>query len=127
MRVYLPMKRGELADFMQSGNFSVSALIAPTPRVAQEYGVTELEELEYAALEIARTKSEHEGLEIIAAFELVQHSLSDASEVDAGVLHDTFTLKWSELIALYRITSPDEELEWYDTSEATTVLNLGSN
>lgn len=127
MRVYLPMNRVELADFLQSRNFSATSLIAPTPRVAQEYGVTELEELEYAALEIARTKSEHDGLELIAAFELVQHLSSDVSEIDAGVLQDTFALEWSELVALYRITSSDEELEWYDASEATTVLNLGSN
>jgi len=127
MRVYLPMNRVELADFLQSRNFSATSLIAPTTRVAQEYGVTELEELEYAALEIARTKSEHDGLELIAAFELVQHLSSDVSEIDAGVLQDTFALEWSELVALYRITSSDEELEWYDASEATTVLNLGSN
>ena len=127
MRVYLPMQRGELAAFVQSQSLATSLLVAPTQRVADEYGVTELEELEYAALEIARTKSEQDGCELIAAFELAQPLSHGLAEIDPGIVQDSFALNWNELVALYRITSSDEELEWYDVTEVSTVLDLGSN
>jgi hypothetical protein len=53
------MKKSELVSFFQNRSFTAPVLIGPTLKVAQEYGVSELEEIEYAALEIARTRSHH--------------------------------------------------------------------
>lgn len=127
MRVYLPMKKSELVSFFQHRSFTSPVLIGPTPKVAQEYGVSELEEIEYAALEIARTRSESEKLHIITAHELPGSLLTQASEIEAGNLAGSFTLDWQDLVAIYRITSSDEELEWYDASEVSTVLEMAGD
>jgi hypothetical protein len=124
MRVYLPMKRSELSDFLQKRKFSATTLIAPTLLVAQEYGVSELEEIEYAALEIARTKSENDKLHIITTFELPEALLNQVSEIEVGILLGSFILNQNDLVAIYRVTSADEELEWYDASEVDTILEV---
>lgn len=127
MRVYLPMKQSELGSFVKSTNFNAPVLIGPTLKLAEEYGVAELEEIEYAALEKARVKSENERLHIITAYELPDSLLSQAAELEAGILVGSFELDWQELVAIYRITSSDEELEWYDVSEVATVLEMAGD
>lgn len=122
MRAYLPMNPSSLSAFSQSKKLSSSYLIAPTEKVAEDYGVSELEDLEYAALEIARTKSEQEHYPIIATFDCADLITTDVREVEPGIINGAFSFLWEELVAIYRITEADEELEWYDVSEYFLLL-----
>ena len=121
------MNSNSLSAFSQSKKLASPYIIAPTEKVAERYGVSELEELEYAALEIARTKSEQEHYPIIATFDCADLIVADVIEVEPGIIDGTFLLLWEDLIAIYRITDEDEELEWYDVSEYFLLLEKASD
>ena len=120
------MNPSALSTFSQSKKLASTILVAPTEKVAQEYGVSDLEDLEYAALEIARTKSEQEHYPIIATFEFADSIPTDVTEAEPGVIGGSFSLNWDDLVAIYRVTKEDEELEWYDASEFFLLLEKAS-
>jgi hypothetical protein len=122
MRAYLPVESNALSAFAEVGELVSSYLVIPTEKVAQEYGVSELEDLEYAALEIARAKSEQNHFPIIATFDFIDSMTFNEKEVDSGIITGEILLRWENLVALYRITDEDEELEWYDVSEYSLLL-----
>ena len=86
------------------------------------YGVSELEEMGYAALEIAREGAENQSCQIIAALEIVAEKLVDSKEQGSGELHGSFSLTWQEVEALYLIPEEEEELEWYEVTEVQLCL-----
>lgn len=130
MRCYVPMSTGELEAFIDSSSARFQTLYLPTLALAEDYGVSDDEEVEYAALEIARAAAESTNKSIVAALEIsdsqLATSITDAvasnKEISAGVIAGEFHLTFTEVVAVYLIEEPDEELEWYDASEATSCL-----
>ena len=70
MRGYLPISRDALSAFSERNLLSATRIFVPSEKLASEYGVSDLEEAEYGALEIAREAAEESGNEYIIAFEL---------------------------------------------------------
>jgi hypothetical protein len=123
MRAYIPVNASVLHAFLMGENQSFTRLFIPSEGLANEYGVIDGEEVEYAALEIARASAEREVQELILALELSDKLIADAFEPSAGIVEGLFTFQWSAVAAIYRISSPEEELEWYDASEASLCLS----
>jgi len=97
-------------------------LYVPTPTLALKYGVSDEEETEYAALELARTDAESIKKPVIVAFELSEVSIASGSEIKAGVVTGKYSIRNPDVIALYLIYGADDELEWYDASESAICL-----
>ena len=123
MRAYVPMTGAELAEFCTSLRAVVSEICLPTESLANEYGVSDLEDLEYGALEVARTIAEQTNKTAIVALELDHKAIGASNEKDPGVVMGDFTIGISDVVAFYVITASDEELEWYDASEAALCLS----
>lgn len=122
MRGYLPISRDALTVFGESNTLSTTRIFVPTENLASEYGVSDLEEAEYGALEIAREAAEESGYEFIIAFEITTHIVSANTEAIPGVVDGTFQLANSDVVAYYLIIGPDDELEWYDATEVALCL-----
>ena len=122
MRGYLPISRDALSAFSERNLLSATRIFVPSEKLASEYGVSDLEEAEYGALEIAREAAEESGYEFIIAFELTTHLVSANTEGIPGVLDGTFQLATSDVVAYYLITGADDELEWYDATEVALCL-----
>jgi len=60
--------------------------------------------------------------QIIATFDCADLISADVREDEPGIINGAFSLLWEELVAIYRITGEDEELEWYDVSEYFLLL-----
>ena len=121
----MPTSTAQLEEFLSKGSLSTSSLFAPTEQLASEYGVIDEEEIEYAALEIARNAAEDSGRQSIIALELDIDSKSPR-EISPGILDGDFALMWKDVQAIYLIVEEEQELTWYDASEATLCLkNLG--
>ena len=116
------MASSELRAFSESNSLSAPRIFVPSEKLAREYGVADLEESEYSALEIARDNAEDSGYEFIVAFELTTSLLSMENEAIPGVLEGIFTLSKADVVAYYLITGPDDELEWYDATEVALCL-----
>lgn len=99
-----------------------STLFIPSAALAQEYGVAESEEMEYAALEIARASAEAATQSLILAVEVADEISQEAIEPAAGTVEGNFNVNWNDTDAIYCITGDDDELEWYDASEALLCL-----
>ena len=123
MRGYLPISRDALSAFSELNVLSATRIFVPSEKLAREYGVSDLEEAEYGALEIARETAEESGNEFIIAFELTAHLVSANTEGIPGVFNGTFQLANSDVVAYYLITGPDDELEWYDATEVALCLS----
>ena len=117
------MTGAELAEFCTSLRAVVSEICLPTESLANEYGVSDLEDLEYGALEVARTIAEQTNKTAIVALELDHKAIGASNEKDPGVVMGDFTIGISDVVAFYAITDSDEELEWYDASEAALCLS----
>jgi hypothetical protein len=122
MRGYVPMAKAELKALIQGGTAAVSVIFLPTERIALAYGVSDLEEAEYGALEVARESTEGTELSLIIAFELSDQLIASGREIAAGVLEGHFSLTNSDVVAFYLITDSEEELEWYDATESDACL-----
>lgn len=122
MRGYVPMAKNELQALIQSAAATAKQIFLPTEQLALEYGISDLEEAEYGALEEAREFAEGAALSLIIAFEFSDEIIAHGLEVAPGVLQGHFTLKTSDLVAFYLIADAEEELEWYDASESEICL-----
>lgn len=122
MRGYVPMAKSELQAFIQSAAAMTRKLFLPTEQLALEYGVSDLEEAEYGALEVARESAEGAGQSFIVAFEFSDELIALGHEVAPGVLEGNFTLSTPDLVAFYLISDSEEELEWYDVTESEICL-----
>ena len=122
MRGYVPMAKSELQALIQSAAATAKQIFLPTEQLALEYGISDLEETEYGALEVAREFAEGAALSLIIAFEFSDEIIAHGLEVAPGVLEGHFTLKTSDLVAFYLIADAEEELEWYDASESEICL-----
>ncbi|MBM3703584.1 MAG: hypothetical protein FJW54_00745 [Actinobacteria bacterium] len=122
MRCYLPLSKSEFAHFIESSQMQCEILYVPTPTLALKYGVSDEEETEYAALELARTDAESIKKPVIVAFELSEVSIASGSEIKAGVVTGKYSIRNPDVIALYLIYGADDELEWYDASESAICL-----
>ena len=117
------MTKADLAAFSVSTRADVAAIYLPTNLLAEEYGVTELEDIEYGALEIAREVAEQSHLPIIVAVEIDDSLVVRGTEQRAGVIEGEFSISMDDVVALYLIKDHDEELEWYDASESALCLD----
>ncbi len=122
MRGYLPMTKSELADFCQGTHIHPSRIWLPTQALANDYGVSDLEDLEYGALEVARESAERDGQPFIVALEMDDEITNRGTEVAAGILEGQFSFAVSDAAAFYLILGTDDELEWYDSSEVALCL-----
>lgn len=125
MRCYMPLSKSELALFVDSSHLHSILLFRPSQALALEYAVEEEEELEYAALELAREwaeSAERAEKQIIVALELKDEFLVGGSEIRAGRVEGAFDISYDDVVALYLIHNADDELEWYDASESATCL-----
>ena len=117
------MTKAELAALSVSVCADVAAIYLPTVLLAEEYGVTDLEDIEYGALEIAREVAEQSHLPIIVAVEIDDSLVARGTEQRAGVIEGDFSIRMDEVVAFYLIKDHDEELEWYDASESALCLD----
>lgn len=122
MRCYAPMSTAELNAFVESSRFDVSFLYVPSDALSVEYGVNDEEEIEYAAQEVARAAAERLSKPFIVALDVESEVVDRAVEASAGVIEGSFELNYSDVVALYLITGPDDELEWYDASESALCI-----
>lgn len=122
MRGYLPMAKAELQAFIQSATVTVTQIFVPTERIAIESGASEFEEAEYGALEVARESAEGAKQSLILALELSAELIASGQEVLAGVVEGNFLITTADVVAFYRITDVEEELEWYDATESEAFL-----
>ena len=53
---YHPISKDDLSAFGESNVLAITRIFVPSEKLAREYGVADLEESEYGALEIARDK-----------------------------------------------------------------------
>lgn len=123
MRGYVAIGFGELQRLAGSSPLQISTMYLPTTALASDYGVSDLEEIEYAALELARDAAEYEGKALIVAVEIELDESSLEQEVEVGVIRSELTLSLDDVVALYRVTAADEELEWYDVTELSLLIN----
>lgn len=123
MRIYIPVHRAELAEFHNEKKITTSKVFAPTKNIAASYGVTDDEEVEYAALEIAREVAETSQCQIILALEISEKLLLGGEELEPGALNGEFVFTWQDVEALYLVTGAEEELEWYDVTETQLCLS----
>lgn len=119
MRSYVPMSKSELESFVLSSSLVLDTIYLPTLALAEDYGVSDEEEVEYAALEIARAAAESKNKPFVVAFESVKIS---QKEIAPGVVVGEFPMQFGEVVAIYLIEDPNEELEWYDPSESAICL-----
>lgn len=122
MRAYVPMSIGQLSNFCENAGATVSTVCLPTPSLAGEYGVSELEDLEYGALEVCRSLAEVADDPVIVALELEAQTIEAGAEKNPGVFMGDFNIAFADVVAFYVITDDDEELEWYDASESALCL-----
>lgn len=123
MRAYIPISSADLRSLVDRNSARISKLFIPSRNLAEEYGVFESEEIEYAALEGARTSAEQEKLSLILAVEVTDEPAENQSETAAGVLEGEIEFSWADVAAIYIITGEDEELEWYDETEVALCLS----
>lgn len=116
------MAKADLNAFVESASIMVSQIFLPTERIALEYGVSDLEEAEYGALEVAREYAEKAERSLIVAYEFSEELIAKGREIDTGVLTGNFGLISADMVAFYLITNSEEELEWYDATEAEICL-----
>ena len=116
------MSKSEFARFMESPQMPCEILYVPTSALALEYGVSDEEEAEYAALELARTDAELIKKPLIVALELSEISIASGSEIKAGVVTGKYSISYPDIVALYLIYGADDELEWYDASESAICM-----
>lgn len=116
------MAKADLKAFVESASLEVSQIFLPTERIAVKYGVSDLEEAEYGALEVAREYAEKAEHSLIVAYEFSDELFAKGREIDAGVLAGNFGLILAGVVAFYLITNSEEELEWYDATEAEICL-----
>lgn len=119
MRSYVPMSKSELESFVLSSSLVLDTIYLPTLALAEDYGVSDEEDVEYAALEIARSAAESKNKPFVVAFESVKIS---QNEIAPGVVVGEFPMQFGEVVAIYLIEDPNEELEWYDPSESAICL-----
>lgn len=122
MRGYIVVTNTQLRGFLDTQQLSGSVIYAPTPQLSGVYGVEEQEEVEYAALEVAREAAEGSGYTIIVALDLPGSVLAQGDEVQPGEIRGNFLIPWDDVDALYLISNIDEELEWYDSSESELCI-----
>ena len=122
MRGYVPMSISQTSNLLDAQLAHVPRIFITTVKLADEYGLAELEEIEYAALEKARTEAEVSKLHIIVALDFTEEVANAGVEHEPGVLEGEFTLALASVVAFYLIKGEDEELEWYDASESSLCL-----
>ena len=123
MRGYLPMSKAKLTALCESSRADVAAICLPTRLLAEEYGVSDLEEIEYGALEVAREVAEQSQVPVIVALEVDDSLITRGIEQSAGIIEGDFSVSMSNVVAFYLIKDRTEELEWYDASESALCLD----
>ena len=123
MRIYIPVHKAEVAEFLNQKKIITSKVFAPTKNIAANYRVSDDEEVEYAALEIAREFAEIAQCQIILALEISENLLLGSEELEPGALKGEFVFAWQDVEALYLVTGAEEELEWYDVTETQLCLS----
>jgi hypothetical protein len=116
------MAKAQLQEFVETATSTVSQIFLPTERIALEYGVSDLEAVEYSALEVARESAEARALPLIIAYEVSDDLIATGHEMEAGILSGDFRLMFSDAVAFYLITDLYQELEWYDATESALCL-----
>jgi hypothetical protein len=116
------MSKAKLTALCESSRADVAAICLPTRLLAEEYGVSDLEEIEYGALEVAREVAEQSQVPVIVALEVDDSLITRGIEQSAGIIEGDFSVSMSNVVAFYLIKDHAEELEWYDASESLLCL-----